>query len=290
MVVRLGQTDVEVVNSQRYRLKQGMALQLSSVSDASVTVRAWARVRYDNGEDDILFIPDQSIASDRAVALATGSDVARFDGWVTDALVELPLDADQVKRGQCYVRLYLAPFGPQLCADYVSSDFGQVALGTYVPAGPAGGAGNLELVTVKADGAPAASTTANLAVSNEIRKIYGYAWYYACSVDVATRNIDVAYRDPLGDVATGMTIMDVWVPSRLVLTASQLGGTFADQKSSVQNDNGTLTVADITTAPTPFPILVEEGDNADLVFLVANSSVNDFDAIYLLRESWVIEL
>ncbi|HIA02038.1 MAG TPA: hypothetical protein EYN66_09025, partial [Myxococcales bacterium] len=175
MVVRLGQsTDVQVVNSQRYRIKQGQALSLAFVSSQLSTIRAWARVRYDNGEDAILFIPDQALVNDRTITLATPSDVARMDGWVVDALVELPLDLD-VKRGEVYVKLFMDPVGPVLCSDYVYSKFGQVALGTYIQAGPGGGGGNLEVLTLKAEGVPVASTFVFLEnFNNEIVKILGY--------------------------------------------------------------------------------------------------------------------
>jgi len=173
MVVRLGvSSDVEIVNSQRYRIRQGMALQLQYVSDQTVTVRAWARIRYDNGEDDTLFIADATLSNDRELALTPPSDVARLDGWVTDALVELPLDLT-IKRGEVYIRLFMDPFGPLLCKDYCYSNFGQVALGTYIQDGPGGGGGHLRVFEVKALGAPAASTTLTLRRGNTVRKFMG---------------------------------------------------------------------------------------------------------------------
>jgi len=291
MVVRLGQTsDVGIVNSQRYRIRQGMALQLQNVSSEQVTVRAWARVRYDNGEDDTLFIADESLPNDRSIALTRPSDVARLDGWVTDALVELPLDAT-IKRGQVYIRLFMDPFGPLLCKDYVYSNFGQVALGTYIQDGPGGGAGNLEIVTLKAESVPAASTSHTFAVSNEIRRILGFAWYYASSADVASRALNVDLRTPLGAVPTGFVQSDqTWNAETLTLTASQDGASFADEKRSSINDNDSLSIQSSAANPSPFPIWATEGDTYTIVFQVASLHANDLDVIYLLRESWVMEL
>jgi len=291
MVVRLGQTsDVEVVNSQRYRIKQGQALQLQYVSSETVTLRAWARVRYDNGEDDILFIPDSTLSNDRSVDVTTPSDVARFDGWVTDALVELPLDLT-VKRGQVYVRLYFNNFGPLLCKDYCYSNFGQVALGTYIQDGPGGGAGDLEIVTLKAESAAVLLTQITLAASNTIRKYNSFVWYYVASADVANRGLTVVLRLPLGDLPTGFTQDGiVWATPTLTLTASENGILFADQARSGSTDVATVAIDDAASAPSPFPLWIEESDNSILRFRAGSFEVLDVDVIYALRESWVVEL
>jgi len=287
MVVRLGQaSNVEVV--QRYRIRQGMALQLQYVSSETVIVRAWARIRYDNGEDDILFVPDQSLGNDRAITLARPSDVARFDGWVTDALVELPLDAT-IKRGQVYVRLFMDPFGPLLCKDYVYSNFGQVALGTYIQDGPGGGGGNLEIVTISPEGAPVASTKHTFAATNEIREIRGYAWYYVASADVASRVIEAKFVNPLGAVPTGFADPAAEVINEsgaITVTASDEALISADTRRSRTNDDGVIA----NEKTTMLPLIVTEGDPLLIDFQVTDGHANDLDVIYLLRESWVIEL
>jgi len=289
MVVRLGQTaHIDVGN--RYRVRQGMALQLQYASSQTVTVRAWCRVRYDNGEDDTLFIADQSLSNDRAMTVTRPSDVARLDGWVTDALVELPLDAT-IERGEVYVRLFLDPFGPLLCSDYCYSNFGQVALGTYIQPGPGGGAGSLSIVTVKANGAPAASTTHVFAVTNTIRKIYEFVWYYNCSADVASRVLSLQIQLMLGPVPTGMTdpnIQESWRRPTITLTANFEGMVFIKEKYSGGNLHGTLVIDDNAAVPSPFPLLIEESDNRQLLALVTDGEVLDADAMYLLQEEWVI--
>jgi len=291
MVVRLGQTSgVEVVNSQRYRIKQGQALSMSSLASVIKTIRAWARVRYDNGEDGILFIPDELTSNDRTSVLSTPSDVARMDGWVVDALVELPVDTD-VKRGQLYIKLFMDPFGPVLCTDYLYSRFGQVALGTYIQAGPGGGAGNLEVLTLKAEGVPLASTSWILAqYSSEIVKIYGFAWYYLASADAASRVLSTELRQPRGAMPTGQTVASVWEIPDLTLIANQQGIVFADEKRSGINDHTALAIDSAATNPSPFPILVTEGDPYFVNFSVASLHANDLDTIYLFQESWITEL
>jgi len=289
MVVRLGQggTPPPAIRvGQRYRILQGQALHLHYIANDNPTVRAWARVVYDNGEPGLLFIADEAVSSEVAALELTPSDIARMDGWVTDALVEVPLDAD-VKRGQIYCKLTLEPFGPVLCSDYVFSRFGQVALGTYIQAGPGGGGGNLELVTVKAEAVPAI-TTYTLAASNTIRNIHGFTWYYLSSADAASRTLNVVLRNPSGVQPTGMPAIDTWAAATLTLTISQAGGSWAHDKRSGTNDNGTIAIQNVTTAPTPFPLLVEAGYLGTLVFTPGSFHANDLDTIHLLQEEWVV--
>jgi len=290
MVVRLGHTETQVVNSQRYRILQGQALHLRYATDNStVAVRAWARVRYDNGEDDVLFIADQTLTGDPpTVRVLRPSDVARMDGWVTDALVEM-LTAD-IKRGQVYVKLFMDPFGPVLCSDYCYSDFGQVALGTYIQSGPGGGIGYLRVATLKAEALPA-SFTVTLAVSNIIRLVHSLVWYYHCDSGVASRVLQCRLRQPLGAVPTGYDATDAtltWEAADLTLTADQDGSVFADQERTGINDNGTIAIDNQASAPTPFPLLVSEDNVTSLRFNVASEESGDLDVVYALYEDWVL--
>jgi len=292
MVVRLGSTaPAALVAGERYRIRQGQVLQLRYVSDVTPTIRAWARVRYDNGEDDILFVADSVLNSDRVETVLRPSDVARMDGWVTDALVEMPLAADSaIRRGQVYVRLYMNPFGAELCSDYCYAGFGQVALGTYVQSGPGGGSGNLFIQTLKANGAPA---TLNFRIrsSNTIKLVRYFIWYYHCSSTVATRVIQARVTALGGALPTDYDASGgtrIWNAAALTLTADQDGFVFADTQRSGINDNGTITIDDQTTAPTPLPLLVTDDDELFLAFTVTDDEVTDFEAIYAQIEEWVV--
>jgi len=294
MVVRFGEGHQQAQGfvPQRYRILQGQGLHLQYVSDTAAMVRAWARVYYDNGVDSILYVPDQALTGDRLAAVLAPSDVAIADGWIVDAVVECVTDG--VKRGQAYVKLNVALpsliFGTVLCADYVFSTFGQVALGTYSPPGPGGGSGNLQQVTVKSDSAPA-TTTYTLALSNTIRRVHSFVWYYNASSDVASRALAVRLRNILGALPTGMTsagAIDVWRGDDITLTADQEGTVFADPKRGGSNDNVTIVIQDAAADPSVFPLLIQEDDLATLIFTPTLGEVADRDSIYILLEEWIV--
>jgi len=284
MVMRLGAANnVQVVNSQRYRVLQGQALTVLSVALTGVTLRAWARVRYDNGEDGLLIAPDQALIADGTVNIGTSSEVARMDGWVTDALGEVT-DAD-IQRGQVYVKLSLEPWGPVLFSDYVFSDFGQVALGTFVP--PGEGRGYLNMVTVVSDTAPV-STTYALDRTKTIRKILGFSIQYVTSSDVASRTIKPELKGYLGDPPTGMDDGDrnVWEATTLTLTADADGSSFADTQRAGKNTDDVIAIDNTASAPSPFPLLVTDVMDMDLFFRLGSPHANDLQSIYVFTEDW----
>lgn len=264
-------------------------MHLHAVNSASgVTVRAYARVIYDDGTDALLTIPEQTLNAEIIAQDFASADPATQNGWVVGAAVEMLPSG--IQRGQTYVRLQFEPFGSVLLQDYCFS-FNPVWLGTHVQPGPGGGSGHLELVTAKADGAPVAGSTRALALSDAIRKIYSFIWYYAASSDVASRTLDVRLKQVLGALPTGFVANPgsyVWISTTLTLTADQDGATFGDQKRSGTNDAGTLAIDDAASDPSPFPLLLEAGDNATLDWVVISSNANDFDAFYILQETWVV--
>jgi len=293
-VVRLGAQDQGFV-PKRFRILQGQGLHLQYISDTAAIVRAWARLYYDNGLDSILYVPDQTMTGDRIARVLAPSDVAISDGWVVDAVVECV--SDGVKRGQAYVKLNVALpsliFGTVLCADYVYSTFGQVALGTYVQPGPGGGGGNLNWAVIKANGAPAGVTIFALGVSNTIRKVREIIWYYSASSDVASRVLQMKLRRggaglPTGFPTTGHQ-QNVWgLVSNMTLTGDQDGIMFVDQGRSGFNDNGTLTIDSAADNPTPLPLLVPESGDRFVELIITDEEVLDFDLAWGLFEDWVI--
>ena len=54
------------------------------------------------------------------------------------------------------------------------------------------------------------------------------------------------------------------------------------------NDNTVLSVRDVGSSPTPFPLTITEDDLAELFFDVASAQVADRHSIYLLQEEWLV--
>jgi len=270
------------------RILQGQTLHLHTISDAAVTFRAWARVIYDDGSGQILTVPETVRSASRVAQDIGSTDVVIQNGWVVNAEVEM-LTAD-IQRGQAYVRLAVEPFGCVLLQDYCFSDFGNVSLGTYIQPGPRGGDGHLEIVTVKAEGAPAAVTIHALAISNSIRKIYNWQWYYECSADVASRVLVVEYRNMLGPATAGMSTgpTGMWFSSTLTLTGNEDGGIWANHAGSGINDASVESLDSSATKPSPLPFLIRGGDPGTFTFIVTLGEVLDLDVIYMLQETWVI--
>lgn len=288
MVIRLGARPghgSDLAGAGYRRILQGQTLQLHTISGAAVALRAWVRVIYDDGSGQLLTVPETVRSASRVAEVLASTDVITQNGWVVNAEVEM-LTSD-IKRGQTYVRLAVEPFGCVLLQDYCFSGIGNVSLGTYTQAGPGGGSGSLEIVTVKADSVPV-TTTHVLAASNTIRKIYTIVWYYNASADVDSRVLSLQLQRMLGSVPTGFTEAnnsETWRGSGLTLTASEEGTLFADEKRFGANDNGSLTY---DSNPSPFPLLVQEDSLIQIVASTVDLNANDRDAIYLLREEWVL--
>lgn len=288
MVVRLGERPPNNLAGAGYRrILQGQTLQLHSISDAAVTLRAWARVVYDDGQSQLLTVPEVPRAGDRTAEVNGSTDVVIKDGWVVNAEVEMV--PDDIKRGQTYVRLAIEPFGCVLLNDYCFSGFGTVSLGTYVPPGPAGGSGNLRWVAIKAEGVPA-DFAYTAAVSNVLRRIREINWYYACDATVSSRTPNLIIESPGAGLPTGYA---AGAPRSVLgfgitLTANQDGILFMNESRHGVNDNGVTTVVDNSTSPVYMPIWVSEDNILVIVGDVTNEQAGDFDVCWGLFEDWVL--
>lgn len=269
--------------SAGYRVREGQKLRLHTISTNTSIVGAWARIVYDNGSDDVLWVPESNPSASLVEEDWFSRSVVKDSGWVVAAAVTTLNE----KRGRQFVTLDMDPFGVLLLQGYAVQHV-PLALGTYREPGPEGGDGDYTVVTVKADGVPVVTTTYALALAQQLRRIHGFVWYYAADGTAATRACSVILRQPFGAVPTGYPAgiaRDVWQPLDVTLTADQNGSSFASTQGSGQNDNGTLTVQ---SEATPFPLTVEEADPIELIFTVPLPQAGDFDAIYVLAENWLV--
>jgi len=268
------------------RILQGQTLHLHTISNVAVTFRAWARVIYDNGQGQLLTIPEVARSATRVAEDLLSTDVVIHDGWVANAEVECL--TDDVKRGQSYVRLTVEPFGAALLADYCSSGFGHVSLGTFGP--PGGGPGHVHWGVIKANGAPA-TFTFSFAVSNTLRKVNGVIWWYAASSDVASRILQFQIREDGGGLPTGFgggALINTFTSFFVTATADEDVMLFADHIRNGVNDNGTLTIGDNASNPSPLPFLVPEDSTLKFEGTLVDEEALDFDAVWGLFEDWVL--
>lgn len=273
----------------QYRFIQGQRVQLHTISNVAVTLRAWIRVIYDDGTDAFLTVPEVERSALRVEEDLFSDEICTQDGWVVAAEVEMLTTG--IKRGQTLVSMSMSSFGCALLSDYCFSAFGRVSLGTRSPAGPAGGGGDRHVEIISAAGTAVAQRNFTMRLSNLTRVVYGYAYYLECSGVAASRVLSVRLRNPLGGLPAGYpaSASDIWTPPTITLTADENGMLYADIHATRKNDNATVTVDDITTSPTPFPLWVtpEMPTAFQLQFLASNLDAGDNDALYADVEDWV---
>jgi len=265
-----------------HRVRQGQQLHLHTMCSTAQALGAWARVLYDDGEDDILYV-NESVPSASVVEEDWYSQqVVKKSGWVVAAAVTTL----EEKRGRQLVSLGMDPLGTVLLRGYAVQHV-PLALGQYREGGPEGGDGDYELVTVSDDVVPV-TVTYSLAGVQQLRKIIGFIWYFIADANAASRVLSVRLRDSYGALPTGYaqgSNSSIWKPASLTLTASQQGCIWGDAKSSGANDNGTLTVDSVET---PFPLTVQEGDPVDIQFIITGELAGDRNSIYFLAENWLV--
>ena len=270
-----------------FRVTTGQRLELRTISSSAVALRAYARLIYDDGEESLLAVSEITTSASRVQESSFSPTFALRPGWVTFASVDVVTAG--IKRGQVFVRLSMDPTGSILLEDYAYQNHSS-SLGVYRESGPAGGDGYLETVTVKAEGAPDSDTFYTLALSNMIRKIHGYVWYYKASATAASRIMDVILHTPLRTTPTGFTVANSapWEAAAVTLTASQEGTKYADGVRQGDNTNGSIATKNTNTDWAPFPYWADESDTAQLVFSLTAEQSNDLDVIYSRVESWLV--
>ncbi len=148
-----------------------------------------------------------------------------------------------------------------------------------------------------ADDVAPVDITEILAATNARRIVYGFVWYYNASGDAATRVLTASVRKPGRTRPTGYgtsTTTRVWVSASVTLTVNEEGLIYAVNTGgrdglTVYNDNGTVTVDDHTTAPSPFPLRVSQNDLVEIFFDITDGHANDRHTIMVLQEEWIEE-
>lgn len=277
------------------RIHAGDKLVISTVSSIATKMRAIATVLYDNGTVGLLSVLDFTVASTRTAELWFSTNGADFDGDVTQLSVYLPddLTAAIVSRGQLLVKARVGDSvqSPVIAQGYVY-DFGALTLGQHDDAGPRGGSGWLRFRVLKSNTSPPASSAIALATTFTVQVYHAIGWWYHCSAAVANRLLDLDLRTyGIGVLPTGFAAGAVRAQWRnsgtLTLSAGEDGMFYIDETRAMRSDNGTITVDNTSTAPSPLPITVVSDDLATLSTGVTLPDATDVETIVALVEEWI---
>ncbi len=276
------------MNDGRFRVSDGDTFQVESFSSQATAFRASVRVEYDDGEQAPFEVAHTPNSDRTSATAAVGSRVTR-DGTVVSAVME----PAALKRGQCFARIRVLNASQnqvdELCAGYVTGSK-SVRLGEFEDS--LSGRGFVTKLAVADDIAPA-DIEHTLAVTNALRRINGFIWYYHSSGDVASRTMRASIRDlgeglPTGMTSGGNTLTQLWPSAGVItLTSNQEGMIVVDGQFAVSQDNGTPTFEDPTSRPNPFPYWAAEGDVGEFFFDVANEEAADRHTIYIIQEEWI---
>ncbi len=274
-----------------YPFRVGDDIRVSVRSSTGVSVVLMVRVRYVDGTDDVIEIDITSDLVDRSGEQFNSSDAFKKAGWVEHLTVRTSLNN---ARGRYYMMVAInkKPHHYPIAAGYI--DVSHVPLGEFEPA--ISGSGYRHLLALADDIAPV-DIIKVLAADNSYRIIYGFVWYYHCSSDIANRSIRATLRHIGNGLPTGWTpgnnsTFRFWpAAANLVLDADQEGAIYAGSQEGISRnvslDDGVMTVEDAGSKPGIFPLVVREGDLAELFFNVTLAEAADRHSIYLDLEEWI---
>lgn len=136
------------------------------------------------------------------------------------------------------------------------------------------------------------SSTASLVQTNRIAIYRGLTFMMFTDSANASRSCNVRIRRSLAPSRpTGFTLdEDDWVSPSLSLANGDQGfiHVSSDGRAVMVNDKGVITVADNTTAPSPFPLEVSpEDERVQVEVVVSSGVVGDLFDLFMLREEWI---
>lgn len=134
------------------------------------------------------------------------------------------------------------------------------------------------------------TTTVNLAAADRRRFVRAIIVKYHRDGNAATATLTITLRD-LATAAgpTGWSIAsDTWVSPTLTLTANEEGLIHVGEHGFVStNDAGTLSYADNSSSPNPFPLWVNTGETVDLIIAAGSGVAGDDYDVWVQYEEWV---
>ncbi len=269
-----------------YRFFRGDDFVLRTFASSGTLVTAFISVLYDDGGEQDLTLR-VTASSTRTVMSATSSPLTRA-GVVVGCRVTA---VSPVKRAQlwCLVRIGHPPGirKQSLCLGYV---YDEKPLGLGVFEDILSGKGFLNWIQEGNDVAGSSDTTVNLATTNARRIVRQILVKYHADGNAATRTVNLQLRD-IGDTSgpTGFAIdADTWISPTLTLIADEEGIIHVGEHGFLSvNDEGTLSYADNSSAPNPFPLELEEGETGDLIVNIGSGQAGDDYDVFVQYEEWL---
>lgn len=281
-----------------HRVRIGDKFQVIGVSSVANEMRARVTVQFDNGHLR-QFSRTLLTSADRALSVGTFSGAGmEDDGEVVRAVVAGVTQG--IKRGQTAVELLTLNNNfetvDNLLQDYLHAG-NNPPLDRTRDFGPGGGNGFIQKRAI-ADNVTPVDIEHTLGISNALRRIDGFIWYYHRDGTVDDVTLRVSARDfgdglPTGMTSGGNTLMQLWPTAAVTtLSANQEGTIYVSAQDgsriSISLDNGTRIVEDTSVAaPLPFPYWAGEGDVGELFFDVGNAQAADRHSIYIIEEEWI---
>lgn len=260
---------------------------LSDVSATPTSLAFGASMRRQDGtvqeiRDEITTFTADLTPQETIAAEGVLKDAEIINAWVGG-------DLSGLKRGDmfCFLSLQTQQVNKPLASGYIYETKG-LTLDEHNE--PLNGEGHLDWVQEANDAAGSATTTVNLAKTNIRRIVRAVIVKIHSSGDAATRTWTITLRD-LADSGgpTNWSIdSDSWASPTLTLTANEEGLIHLGEHGFLSvNDAGTITYADNTSAPNPFPLTVEEGDPVDLLIAAGSGHANDDYDVWVQYEEWI---
>ncbi len=284
-----------------YEFEAGDAPIVRVIGSTTNTMNVSVSVLYDDGTSEVITFDATSVGA-RGIEVFRKGGGDRFPkpGRVVSILADA---VGTVKRGQYYAQFFVERQDQQhlflsLGAFYVTNEFFG-GLGHFE--NNLSGRGYMNWETVFHDRAGnAAALDYPLAVTNAFRKVYGIAWYYHASSDVADRSFLRPRLVNLGGVKpTGFTVSGdnalFWLPTADITLSGDEEGAYVSygvgkDGVSVSLDDGVLTRENAASAPAPWPLLVDPDDLSILRFpAITSGEAADRHSASILIEEWLEE-
>ncbi len=286
------------MGGERHRVRLGDRFQVIGKASTVFEMEARVTVEFDDGRMRDYRRKLTTIA-DRVARANNFASFIEADGRVVRAVIENITSG--TPRGR--VRGAITTLDSNLrTIDALLDDYVETGgrLDRFRQTGPGGGDGFLSWEEVFADRAGnAAAVDHALAVTNAFRKVYGLAWYYHASSDVADRIfnapavVNLGGATPTGFTTSGNNALFWNTGANIALVADQEGAhislaTEGKDGRTVTNDQGVQTIASTAGAPVPWPLKVSEDEVGILRFpAITDGEAADRHSAYMLVEEWL---